>query len=159
MVQHQAAGAFKEPALRLEMTQVDMPPHHKAQLCTDLLDQVSATLAAPVGGEHRIQHHRAVGMKADPVVGEHRIGFGRPGRVIDHTDADAGGLELLHEGVKLDQRRPGRRPGAVCRLKRVGGCSLRVVAKVCRSHQAHVAAAGVYGVGLGADGHRQIMGL
>ena len=103
-IEHQAAGTFEELALLLVLRQVDQLRHPKAVTCAQLVEQLRPPLQPPILGKHRIQHDRAVGMEADPVVRKDRIRRMRVGSVFEHVHVDAGLAQASRQGVELAQR-------------------------------------------------------
>ena len=58
------------------MREIHRARNAKSPVPHDLLQDFVAALPAPVRRQHRIQRHRAVVMKADPVIGENGIRLG-----------------------------------------------------------------------------------
>ena len=102
-VEYQAAGSLQILGRRLTMGQVDGSRRSKAALPDDLLHQVLPPLLAPIGRHHGIQNHRAVPVKAHPIVGKDRVGLGRRGGILAHDDLDAGAGQSRGETVEFAQ--------------------------------------------------------
>ena len=123
--------------------QVEEVPHLEAAAPDGKVDDLLAPLGAAAGVRQRVDHQRAVGMEAHPVVGEHRIGLAAVRTVLGdaHLDALAGQragelLELAPRGFGIS--RGGARSGV---LEGVGGGGLGVEAEGLRTHHQHRARA------------------
>ena len=100
-VQHEAAGSLKVLRLRLVCRKVDDFANDKFMVFDQGFDDVGASLGTPVGRLHRVQNHRAIRMKADPVVGEYRIRCVWFHRVVYLDHFDTTGLERYPKSHEL----------------------------------------------------------
>ena len=83
------------------LAQVDHLSDLKAKLIDEPIENVGATLGAPIGCLHGIQHDSTIRMEAHPVVRKYRIGCMWLGRVIDNHNIDACGTQCVNQGVKF----------------------------------------------------------
>ena len=125
----------------LVVREVDHPRDAKAVTARSASSSRSgAALQPAILRQHRIQHDRAVGVKADPVVRKDRVGRVRLGRVVEHVHVHAGRAQRVRDqasnsrsggGLHLRGRQVRR---AV--LKAIGVRGLRVTGKLHRAdHQ------------------------
>ena len=70
------------------MREINRRVNVKAIATMQRFDDIEAPLEPPVGREHRIQHDRAVGVRAEPIVWEDGIRFDRCVRVIENVNID-----------------------------------------------------------------------
>ena len=73
----------------------------EAMLQVECFQDIKATFHAPIVREHRIEHGRAVGVKADPVVREDRVGCVRLWRVIEHMKTDACRCQRIRKSIEF----------------------------------------------------------
>ena len=100
-IEHEAAGALEILAARLERREVDDARDPIAVLVAQRVDELRRPLAAPVRREQRIEHRRAVRVKAHPVVREHLVRQVRVARARERMHANARRSERHGETVEL----------------------------------------------------------
>jgi len=139
-IQYQTTRTLEKFALILTIAQVHGLGDAEATVSCNLLNELLTALPAPIGGEHRIENHRAIAMKAHPIVGENRIRLRWLRGVGRNEDFDAGALQRRRETVELAQDESldfgcgGRRRRS---LEGVAGGRLRIEPETRRPHHEH----------------------
>ena len=103
-IEHQAARAFEEFLLRFPMRKIDGARNTESMMHVERFDDVETPFESSIGRHHRIEHDRAVRVKAHPVVREDGIGGVRLRSVVEDMNVDACGIECARQCVELCKR-------------------------------------------------------
>ena len=87
----------------LERREIDDAVDAVAARVDERFEHVGPALAAPVGGQHRVEHGRAVGVQAEPVVRKNLVGQRRRPLTGELMHAHSGVGERERQRVELVQ--------------------------------------------------------
>jgi hypothetical protein len=104
VIEHQAARAFEEAPFLFMMREIDGATNLESGLPRHGVDHFPAPFAAAAGRLHGIQHHGAVGVKADPVVRKYGVGIARLVGILRHAHRHAFRRERGGKCIELGLR-------------------------------------------------------
>ena len=102
-IEHEAARALEILLAGFERREIDDAVDSIAARVDERVEHVRPALAAAVGGQHRVEHGRAVGVQAQPVVRKNLVGQRRRPLAGELMHAHAGVGERERQRVELAQ--------------------------------------------------------